>query len=78
LRWTLWTIRAGAAAVLAIDARVHRDLAAVYREADGVISEDVLFRAEAVAGLLAATPLIVTGRRPVTWPDWRSAAARCP
>ena len=53
LRWTLWSIRA-ATGGLPIDAYVHPDLAAVYREAGGVISEGVLFRAEAVAGLLAA------------------------
>ena len=59
-RWSLWTIRAATAAGLAIDAYVHLDLAAVYREAGGAISEGVVFRAEAVAGLLAATPLIAT------------------
>jgi hypothetical protein len=56
LRWTLWTIRAATTAGPAIDAYVYLDLAAVYRGAGGVISEGVLFRAEAVAGLLAATP----------------------
>ena len=56
LRWSLWTIRAATAAALAIDAHVHLDLAAVYGQAGRVISEGVPFRAEAVAGLLAATP----------------------
>jgi hypothetical protein len=76
LRWSLWTIRAATAAGLAIDAHVHLDLAAVYGEAGGVISEGVLSRAEAVAGLLAATPSSPPDGGPVTWPDWRSGAAR--
>ncbi len=48
---------------LAVDSYVHFDLAGTYSEAGGVISEGVLFRAEAVAALLVAIVVAVTGRR---------------
>lgn len=61
--WSLWTIRAVIAAGLVIDAYVHLDLASVYAEGGGAINEGVLFRAEAVAALLAAIAVVVIGRR---------------
>lgn len=61
--WSLWTIRAVIAAGLVIDAYVHLDLASVYAEGGGTINEGVLFRAEAVAALLAAAAVAVIGRR---------------
>lgn len=62
-QWLLWAMRAATAVGLAIGAYVHLDLAAAYAEAGGVISEGVLFRAEAAAALLAAAAVIATGRR---------------
>jgi hypothetical protein len=48
---------------LAVDSYVHFDLAGLYSEAGGVISEGVLFRAEAIVALLVAILVAVTGRR---------------
>jgi hypothetical protein len=62
LRWTLWTIRAATAAGLAIDAYVHLDLAAVYREAGGVISEGVLFCRGQRAGMMLAARSVDLGQ----------------
>jgi len=52
-----------AVAGLAADSYVHFDLAGTYSETGGVISEGVLFRAEAVVALLAAIAIVATGRR---------------
>jgi hypothetical protein len=59
----LRTARIATAAGLAIDAYIHQDLAHVYAEGGGAINEGVLFRAEAVAALLAAAAVIAAGRR---------------
>ena len=48
---------------LAADSYVHFDLAGTYSETGGVISEGVLFRAEAVLALLVAIVIVITGRR---------------
>ncbi|MDR2987455.1 MAG: hypothetical protein LBV34_21720 [Nocardiopsaceae bacterium] len=52
-----------ATAGLAVDAYVHFDLAGTYSETGGVISEGVLFRAEAVVALLAALFILIIGKR---------------
>jgi hypothetical protein len=52
-----------AVAGLSIDAYVHLDLASTYAEAQAPINEGVLFRAEAVLGLLTAFALITSRRR---------------
>jgi hypothetical protein len=54
-----------AVAGLSIDAYVHLNLAATYAEAQAVINEGVLFRAEAVLALLAALVLLASERRRV-------------
>jgi hypothetical protein len=56
--------RLTAVAGLSIDAYVHLNLAPTYAEAQAVINEGVLFRAEAVLALLTAVALITSGRRP--------------
>ena len=61
-QWALWTARIATAAGLAIDAYVHFDLAATYAESGGAVNEGVLFRAEAVAAVLAAAVVIASGR----------------
>jgi hypothetical protein len=53
-----------AVAGLSIDAYVHLNLAATYAEAQAVINEGVLFRAEAVLALLAALALLTSRIRP--------------
>ena len=62
-RWSPWAIRVAMAAGLAIDAYVHLDVASLYAETGGTINEGALFRAEAVAALLAAIAVIAIGRR---------------
>jgi hypothetical protein len=57
-------VRLIAVAGLSIDAFVHLNLASTYAEAQAVINEGVLFRAEAVLALLAALALLISGRRP--------------
>jgi hypothetical protein len=57
------SIRVIVVAGLTIDSYVHLNLAATYSETGGVISEGVLFRAEASVALLAAIMVAVRGRR---------------
>jgi hypothetical protein len=59
----LGSIRATVVAGLAIDAYVHLNLASTYGETGGVISEGVLFRAEAAVALLVAISVAIYGRR---------------
>ena len=56
-------VRLVAVAGLCVDAYVHLNLAATYAEAQAVINEGVLFRAEAVLALLAGLALLTSGRR---------------
>ena len=62
-RQVLRAARLVIAAGLAVDAYVHLNLASTYAEAGGLVNEGVLFRVEAVAALLAAAAVAVTGRR---------------
>ncbi|HEX6934526.1 MAG TPA: hypothetical protein VF162_20450 [Streptosporangiaceae bacterium] len=56
-------VRLFVVAGLAVDGYVHVDLAGLYSEAGGAISEGVLFRAEAVVALAVAILVAATGRR---------------
>ena len=62
-RWALLAARIVVAAGLAIDGYVHLNLASTYAEGGGVVSEGLLFRAEAAAALMAAIAVSVTSRR---------------
>ncbi|MDR0343288.1 MAG: hypothetical protein LBI49_09210 [Nocardiopsaceae bacterium] len=61
--WALRAARAVAAAGLGVDACVHLNLASLYAEGGGTISEGLLFRAEAAIAIVAALAIAVSARR---------------
>jgi hypothetical protein len=62
-RWALRAARIAATGGLAVSGYVHIDLASTYAEGGGLINEGALFRVAAVAALLAAIAVALTGRR---------------
>ncbi len=61
-RAAIVAVRLIAVAGLSIDAYVHVHLASTYAEAQAVINEGVLFRAESLLALLAGIALLISGR----------------
>ncbi|WP_152627791.1 hypothetical protein [Streptacidiphilus neutrinimicus] len=63
----LWVLALVTAAVLAVDAFVHADLAPGYDGVTADVSQGTLFRVEAALAALAALVLLVWHRRPAAW-----------
>ncbi|HEY2878485.1 hypothetical protein [Nocardioides sp.] len=63
-RLAAWTLRIVTAAALSVDAFVHNDLASRYdaNQGTGPVSQGDLFRIEAVASVVVALALLISGR----------------